>query len=90
MNRLLSFTLTALAGAGFLLHQSFADESTTEKVQNTGTDIKRDTKKNVRKMKRRIRKATGNDTVGKDIKDGANDLGDTIDAAATKAKRKTE
>lgn len=90
MRKLFTLALTILAGAGFLLQQTWADESLTDKVQNTGTDMKRDTKKGVRKMKRKARKAAGKDTVGKDIKDGVNDLGDNIDAGVTKAKRKAE
>ena len=65
-----------------------ADETLGDKVQDAGTDVKRDTKKSVRGMKRSGRKATGNDNVLKDGKDALNDAGDNIEAGAKKAKRK--
>ena len=69
---------------------TFADESTSDQIKDTGTNVKRDSKKGVRKFKRKARQATGNDSVGKDIKDGVNDVGDDIGAASEKAKRKLE
>ena len=53
-------------------------------------DAKTDAKKSTRKAKRHMRKATGNDNVGKDLKDAGNDASDDISNTAKKAKNKVD
>jgi hypothetical protein len=63
-------------------------EDTTTTMQNKAEDVKADSKKGMRKMKRKGRKAMGTDTAGKDMKDAANDMGDDMHAAGQKIKHK--
>ena len=83
-------TVFVVASAFTVTSLSFAEETTTEKVENTAGDVKRDAKKSGRKFKRKVRKATGNDSVVEDAKDGLNNTGDAIGNAADKAKNKVD
>ena len=56
----------------------------TTAVKNTAIDAGTGTKKMVRTGKRKVRKAMGTDTVGKDIRDKVQDVGDDIDGARKK------
>jgi len=69
---------------------SHAEESDTNKVKDAVGDTATDTKKAVRKGKRHVRKATGNDNAVKDAKDKVNDAGDDLSNESDKAKRKAE
>ena len=80
--------LLALMGGYGLNSVVHAEESASDHVKDAGTDLKKDSQKSMRKMKRHGRKATGNDNVGKDAKDKVNDAADDINATATKTKRK--
>jgi len=64
------------------------DESTTNQIKDKAGDVKTETKKAVRKAKRKARNATGHGSVTKDMKDKANDIGDDISNDADKAKRR--
>jgi hypothetical protein len=72
------------------LNPAKADETAGEKVQNAGTDVKRDAKKAGRDVKRSARKATGRNTVGHEVRDKVNDAKDDVRAGAKKAKRKAD
>lgn len=65
-----------------------ADDSAATAVKNDASDAKTSVKKNWRKGKRKARKAAGTDTVGKDVKDSTNDVGDDVNNAAKKTKNK--
>ena len=84
--------LTALAvyaaGIPATLHLSHADESISDKAADAGTDLQKNTSKMVRKGKRHMRKATGNDNAVKDSRDKLNDMGDDLSAGAKKTRRK--
>jgi hypothetical protein len=73
-----SIGLIAISSQVVAVH---ADETAGEKVQNAAGDAKTDAKKDVRT-------ATGNDSIGKDAKDKANDVGDDISNNADKVDRK--
>ena len=77
-----------LALAHFVSAQ--ADESANTTIKNSSEDVKASTKKTVRNIKRKTRKAAGTDTAGKDIKDSVNDAGDDINKNAKKTKNKIE
>jgi len=83
-------SLAALTFALFTIRSApaQAEDSATTKVENTASDAKTDTKKSVRKMKRKTRKAAGTDTVGKDLKDSANDAKDNMQNTTDKTKNK--
>ena len=81
---LLSLALAGIVSLGSPLVR--AEDSVVKDVKDAGSDAKTNTKKGVRKAKRKVRKATGNDSVSKDIKDGINDVGDDMSNAAEKAK----
>jgi hypothetical protein len=65
-----------------------ADESVGGKVQDATGDATTSAKKTTRTAKRKVRKATGTDTVGKDMKDKVNDAGDDISNSAKKTGNK--
>ncbi len=75
---------TAITTTPIITHAEDAETS----IKNTAIDAKTNTKKEFRKVKRTVRKAVGNDTAGKDIKDKANDIGDDLKGAKQKAKNK--
>jgi hypothetical protein len=77
-------------GAHAATHRTPADENVGEKVEGKAGDLQTDAKKSVRKMKRKHRKATGQDTVGDDLKDGANNVSDEVSNGAKKAKNKVD
>jgi len=69
---------------------SFADESPGTATKNTAEDAKAGTKKTVRKAKRQVRKATGNDTAAKDVRDKVNDVSDDTEKNVNKAKNNAQ
>lgn len=74
----------AVVLASLFAFSAFAQDAVNS-AKDAGSDVKRDTKKSTRTAKRKFRKATGQDTMGKDVKDKANDLGDDAKAASEKA-----
>jgi hypothetical protein len=84
--------LVTLGLVGFVLATSVlfthADESVGGKVQDAAGDASTSAKKTTRKAKQKVRKATGTDTVGKDVKDKANDVADDVSNTAKKTDRK--
>jgi hypothetical protein len=87
INKLLIVGLMLVLG-GATGRSVFAEESAGNKVQDAAGDASAKTKKVVRKGKQKVRKAVGTDTMGKDIKDKVNDVGDDVSNEANKAKRK--
>jgi hypothetical protein len=73
-----------------LSYSARAEETTGEKVQNAGDEGWKDTKKAGRKMKKKTRDATGNSSVKEDVKDGANNVGDSVETGAKKVERKVD
>ena len=67
-----------------------AEETMGEKAADTADGAKKDMKRHGRDAKRHVRNATGNGSVTKDIKDGANDAGDEINHNAKKVKNKVD
>ena len=94
-NRTLKTLMALLAGVVFFLAAgvsltAVANETTGEKIESKMDETGKDMKKSGRKMKRKIRNATGRGSLGKDLKDAGNDAGDEIDTGAKKLKRKAE
>jgi hypothetical protein len=86
--RLLATVATVAALSSVLVPRLVqAGESTTNKVKDTMGDATTKGKKMARTEKRKMRQATGTDNLGKDAKDKANDVGDSVSNAAEKAKR---
>jgi len=67
-----------------------SETTTTEKIQNEGDEAAKSLKKNSRKVKKKIRDATGNHSFTEDIKDSGKNLGDDVKTKAKKAKRKID
>jgi len=90
--RVMLMLLTFGAGlmASGIIPSARAEETVGEKIENAGGDAKKDTKKSWRKAKRKHRKATGANNVGKDIKDSAEQAGDEVGHGAKKIKRKAD
>jgi wobble nucleotide-excising tRNase len=63
---------------------AMAGENMETQVQNSGTDMKTATKKNIRKLKRGARKATGQDSAAKDLGDHVNDSVDNVKGSLEK------
>lgn len=83
--------LAAVAALSFVLVHStpvMAEDSAKTQMENTASDVKTDTKKGARKMKRKGRKAMGKDSMGKDINDGVKDAHDDIENKTDKMKNK--
>ncbi len=74
------FTITSLA---------FADDAETQ-AKDKASDVKTDTSKSIRKGKRNVRKATGNDTTSKDASDTVGDVKDDANNSVEKAKNHTQ
>jgi polyhydroxyalkanoate synthesis regulator phasin len=66
-----------------------ADTAETQ-VKNQYEDAKTGTKKGVRKMKRKVRRATGNDNVAKDAKDSLHDATDSLENTEKKLENKAK
>ena len=91
MKKIIQSLVLALAVVAFFAVHSTparADDSATTKVENTASDAKTDTKKAARKGARKVRKAAGTDTAGKDIKDSANNTKDDVNNTTQKMKNK--
>lgn len=67
-----------------------AGETPSEQFKDRVGDTNTDAKKAIRKQKRKIRKATGNDSLKKDVEDHANDVKDDVSNSADKLKRKMD
>lgn len=75
----------------FVLSQSpiaHADDTAATTIKNDASDASTHMKKGARHAKRKMRKAVGKNTVGDDIKDTANDMGDDMNNAGKKVKNK--
>ncbi len=83
-------TIGSVALMTGLVSFAFAEETTIEKVQAATGDAKVSTKKAARKVRKKVRDATGNDSVVKDAKDSLNNAGDDVSNAAKKAKNKVD
>lgn len=70
--------------------QSYAEETWGEKIENQADEAKKDTKKGVRKAKKGVRNATGNEDRGKDAKESLENAGDDVGTGAKKLKRKVD
>jgi hypothetical protein len=79
------FTVTA-----GMSYSARAEETAGEKVQNAGDEAWKDTKKGGRKLKKKTRDATGNSSVKEDVKDSANNAGDSLETGAKKVERKVD
>ncbi len=64
---------------------AMAGDNMETQVQDSGTDVKTATKKDVRKLKRGARKATGQDSAAKDLGDHVNDSVDDAKGSVEKA-----
>jgi intein-encoded DNA endonuclease-like protein len=84
------FALSMVGALALSLHLTSvrADESTTDRIKDAAGDQSTAAKKTVRKAKQSVRKEAGTDTAGKDVKDKANDAGDSISNEAKKDQRK--
>lgn len=67
-----------------------AEETTVEKVQNKLDDVQTDAKIHMRKQKKAVREATGNESVKEDLRDAALNTQDRISNEARKLKRKLD
>lgn len=69
---------------------AFAETTTAEKAENAVQDAKTGSKKAVRKVKKGIRDATGNESAKEDLKDSAKNAGDELSDATKKAENKVD
>lgn len=85
-------TLVALTSALVMWvgAQAIAEETTGEKVQTKIEGTQNDAKQTGRKVKKKVRDATGNSSVTEDMKDGAKNVGDDIEHGVKKTKRKMD
>ncbi len=67
-----------------------ANETAGEAAVSEGRSAKNKTKRAWRKTKKNVRDATGNESVKEDIKDGAKNVGDSVEDAAKTAKDKID
>jgi hypothetical protein len=91
MKKIIQSSVVAFAiVAFFAVHtpSAKADDSAMTKTENAASDAKTATKKTARKGARKVRKAAGTDTAGKDMKDSANNAKDSMDNSAQKMKNK--
>jgi hypothetical protein len=79
------FAFSALSGAFGSHFLAVASDNAETQVQDAGTDLKTGTNKNVRKVKRGMRKATGQDSIVKDAGDHVNDSVDDVKGSLEKA-----
>jgi hypothetical protein len=94
-SRTLRALLALMTGLAFFLAAgvtltAVADETTGEKIENRADDAGKNLKKSGRKVRRKVRNATGHGSLGKDIKDAGNDAGDELNTGAKKLKRKVD
>ena len=87
----LAFALSATLLAGvYPPAQAVAEETTVEKVENKLDDAQTAAKIQVRKQKKAIREATGNESLKEDARDAALNAQDRISNEARKIKRKLD
>ena len=67
-----------------------AEETMVEKIENKAEKVGKDTKKNYRKAKKKVRDATGNSSVTEDLKDTSKNIGDELEHQGKKIKRKVD
>ncbi len=82
---LASFTLVLLPFSRVL-----AETTTTEKIQNEADEAGKEIKKGARKVKKKVRDATGNESITEDIKDAGKNVGDEIKTKAKKIERRVD
>ena len=91
MKRLVLFPLVLFFSLPFIgAANLFAEESTVNKIKDSAGDLETSTKKALRNTKQKIRKATGNDTALKDVKDSLHNIEDDASNISAKSKRKRE
>ncbi len=72
----------------FNLPNTHADESIGDKVANQSGDAATNTKKALRKARRKVRDGTGNHSTMKDAEDVSNNVSDEVSNGAKKIRRK--
>ena len=72
----------------FLLSALAVDAAESMKTSDAVQDVKTDTKKSVRTLKRHGRKAVGTDSAAKDVKDKVSDVQDDLEGSAHKVKNR--
>ena len=87
---LFNFSLFFCVEAPHLRAISYGDESVLNQVKDDAGDAKVKTKKGVRKLKRKVRKATGTDSTLKDIKDEGKNIDDSVTNGVEKIERKSK
>jgi hypothetical protein len=90
MSKVKSISPLFLALLPLAVASAFAEQTAGEKVSESARDAKVATKKTARKVKKKVRDATGNGSAMKDMKDSAKNAGDSIDNAAKTAKDKVD
>jgi hypothetical protein len=73
-----------------LLEKAHAEDSTKTKLQNDADDAAKDSRKTVRKAKKKVRDNTGHGSVKKDMQDSAADVQDDVSTETKKLKRKAQ
>jgi hypothetical protein len=91
-NRKHASVIIALMSAGVMWigAQAIAEETTGEKIESKVEATTNNAKEAGRKAKKKIRKATGNESVTEDLKDGAKNVSDDIEHGVKKTKRKLD
>ena len=91
MNKiLLALILVFSSNSIFSAYIAHAEESVVNNVKDSAGDAKTNVKKAYRKTRRKIRMATGNDTVLKDTEDKLKDMGDDLSNSSDKIKRNSK
>ncbi len=91
MKNITKLSLLAITGLTALISIPLLSETTTtEKIQNQADETGKDIKKGARKVKKKVRDATGNESLTEDIKDAGKNAGDEIETKAKKIKRKID
>ncbi len=88
LRSILSLAAVVVMSAAFILPRvAHAEESATNQVKDAAGDANTKVKKVARHTKKKVKKATGQDTVVDDAKDTMHDATDAGENAADKAKR---
>ena len=85
--RLLICATMVFAMGSIFQTKAHAEETKTNKIKDTTDDAMTNAKKTARAETRKVRQATGNDNLGKDIKDKSNDIKDDVNNSLNKARR---
>lgn len=88
--KLFAAAVSACVGLTGFHTLGFSDETLPEKVETGVDEVKKDSKKSVRKAKKKHRDSTGQGNVMKDAKDQVKNTGDDIEHEAKKAERKVD